>query len=55
MLLDRIYFRVHSIDQLLYGVLLGSLILVYFCVVTRKPLYSYYKTILSENQSGKQT
>lgn len=54
-LFGRIYLGVHSIDQVLYGVLLGSLILAYFCFVIRKPLYTYCKTILSENQSGKQT
>ena len=51
-LFGRIYLGVHSLDQVLYGMLMGSCILCHFLFVLKKPLCQYFIKFL-DNQCTK--
>ena len=42
-ILGRVYLGVHSLDQILYGSLMGTSIWLYFLFVARRPITQYFR------------
>lgn len=47
-LFGRIYLGVHSIDQVIFGCLLGITLLVYYQFVLKEPMLRYARKLMTE-------
>ena len=51
-IIGRVYLGVHTIDQIIYGLLVGFALLWYFVCVIRKPIFSYVSRFSERNWSA---